>query len=417
MFSAGDIAFIIICTILVFFMTPGLSLFYAGMVRRKNTVNTIMSTFFCCGLAIVMWFVMGYSLSFGSDAGGLGIIGNLENAFFNGVSAFEAGPYADNIPGALYALFQLMFCVITPAIIVGSVSGRMRFPAVFVFVALWLLLVYYPLAHMVWGDNGLIQNFGAIDFAGGNVIHISSGVSGLVASILVGARKGYGVKEYHPHSVPLFFIGAAILWAGWFAFNGGCALGANELAVQAIGNTAIASAAAMLSWMLIEVLLYRKVTLMGSATGAIVGLVAITPGAGYVPFWSAIIIGALVSPICYLAITKIKRKLGYDDAVDAFGCHGVGGIWGGIATGIFASPAINEAVQWNGLVFGDYHQLLAQLGAIGISVAYAAVVTTVIIVVLKQVMRVRATEEEEALGMDISEHSEQAYPAFSGIDQ
>ncbi len=417
MFSAGDIAFIIICTILVFFMTPGLSLFYAGMVRRKNTVNTIMSTFFCCGLAIVMWFVMGYSLSFGSDAGGLGIIGNLENAFFNGVSAFEAGPYADNIPGALYALFQLMFCVITPAIIVGSVSGRMRFPAVFVFVALWLLLVYYPLAHMVWGDNGLIQNFGAIDFAGGNVIHISSGVSGLVACILVGARKGYGVKEYHPHSVPLFFIGAAILWAGWFAFNGGCALGANELAVQAIGNTAIASAAAMLSWMLIEVLLYRKVTLMGSATGAIVGLVAITPGAGYVPFWSAIIIGALVSPICYLAITKIKRKLGYDDAVDAFGCHGVGGIWGGIATGIFASPAINEAVQWNGLVFGDYHQLLAQLGAIGISVAYAAVVTAAIIVVLKQVMRVRATEEEEALGMDISEHSEQAYPAFSGIDQ
>nr|WP_172611231.1 ammonium transporter [Eubacterium limosum] len=417
MFNAGDIAFVLVCTIFVFFMTPGLSLFYSGMVRRKNTINTIMSTVFCCGLAIVMWFVCGYSLSFGPDAFGLGIIGDFSNAFFNGVSAFEAGPYVDNIPGALFAIFQLMFCVITPAIIVGSLSGRMRFPATFVFVGVWLLLVYYPLAHMVWGDGGLIDSFGAVDFAGGNVIHISSGVSGLVACIILGARKGYGIKEYHPHNIPMFFMGAAILWAGWFAFNGGCALGANELAVQAVVNTAISSAAAMLSWMLMEVLLYKKVTLMGSVTGGIVGLVAITPGAGFVPFWSAIIIGALVSPICYFAMTKVKAKFGYDDSLDAFGCHGVGGIWGGIATGIFAQSSINPVAQWNGLAFGDYHLFLAQLVAILISVVYSAVLTAVIMLVLKKVMKVRVSPEDEALGLDITEHAEQAYPAFSGIDQ
>jgi Amt family ammonium transporter len=402
---------------LVFLMTPGLALFYAGMVRRKNTINTLMSVVFCCGLATVMWFLFGYSLSFGPDAGGFGFIGDLSYALFNNTSTTEAGFYATNIPSALFAIFQLVFCIITPAIIVGSLSGRMKFSALFLFVGFWLLLVYYPLAHMVWGEGGFILGFGAVDFAGGNVIHISSGISGLVACIILGSRKGYGIKAYHPHNIPLFFIGGAILWAGWFAFNGGCALGANALAIQAVVNSLIASSAAMMSWMLLETILFKKVTVMGAVTGAIVGLVAITPAAGFVPFWAALIIGALVSPICHFAMTKIKQKFGYDDSLDAFGCHGIGGIWGGIATGLFAQSAINPLAQWNGLVYGDVLLFVAQLKAISISVLYSAVMTAIIMLVLKKVMTIRASQEEESLGLDISEHSEVAYPAFSGIDQ
>ncbi|MBC3889951.1 ammonium transporter [Acetobacterium paludosum] len=417
MFNSGDIAFIAICSMLVFFMTPGLGLFYAGMVRRKNAINTIMSVMFCCGLATVMWFVFGYSLSFGPDAGGFGVIGNLSNVFFHGVSATEPGPYASTIPGALYAVFQLVFCIVTPAIVVGSLSGRMKFSALFVFVTAWLILVYYPMAHMVWSKGGLIAGLGAVDFAGGYVIEISSGISGLVACIILGTRKGYGIQSYHPHNIPLFVIGGGILWVGWFAFNGGSALGANELAVQAIVNTMIASAAAMLSWMLIETVLYKKVTVMGAMTGSIVGLVAITPGAGFVPFEAALFIGGIVSPICFFFLSKVKEKFAYDDALDAFGCHGISGIWGVIATGLFAKTAINPVAQWNGLFFGDTKLFNAQMMALGISVIYSAVMTGAIMLILKKVMTIRVSPEEEALGLDISEHSESAYPAFSGIDQ
>lgn len=417
MINSGDVAFVLISSMLVFFMTPGLGLFYAGMVRRKNVINTLMSVVFCCGLATVMWFAVGYSISFGEDVGGLGVIGNLSNVFFNGVSATEAGPYAANIPEALFAFFQLMFCIITPAILVGALSGRMRFSALFIFIAVWLLLVYYPLAHMVWGIGGFIAGLGAVDFAGGNVIHISSGVSGLIACIILGTRKGYGIQSYHPHNIPMFFTGGAILWVGWFAFNGGSALAANGLAVQAVVNSMISSAAAMLSWMLIETVLYKKVTVMGAVTGAIIGLVAITPGAGFVPFSAALVIGALVSPICFFFMTKVKQKFGYDDALDAFGCHGIGGIWGGIATGLFAQSAINPIAQWDGLFFGATELLVAQLMAVGISIIYSAVMTAGIMLVLKKVMNIRVSPEAEALGLDISEHSEQGYPAFSGIDQ
>ncbi len=417
MINSGDVAFVLISSMLVFFMTPGLGLFYAGMVPRKNTINMLMSVVFVCGMATVMWFAFGYSIAFGPDAGGFGVVGNLSNAFFSGVSATEAGPYANNIPGALFAIFQLMFCIITPAILVGSLTGRMKFSALFIFVTVWLMLVYYPLAHMVWGQGGFIAGFGAVDFAGGNVIHISSGVSGLVACIILGSRKGYGIKSYHPHNIPLFFIGGAILWVGWFAFNGGSALAANGLAVQAVVNSMIASAAAMMSWMLIETFLYKKVTVMGAVTGAIIGLVAITPGAGFVPFGAALAIGALVSPICLFFMTKVKQKFGYDDSLDAFGCHGIGGIWGGIATGLFAQSAINPVAQWNGLFFGETQLFVAQLIAIGISVLYSATMTALIMFVLKKVITIRVTPAEEALGLDISEHAEQAYPAFSGIDQ
>ncbi|WP_286946407.1 ammonium transporter [Acetobacterium sp. UBA5834] len=417
MINSGDVAFVLIGSMMVFFMTPGLGLFYGGMVRRKNVINTLMSVLFCCGLATVMWFAIGYSISFGEDVGGLGVVGNLSNAFFSGVSATEAGPYAANIPGALFAVFQLMFCIITPAILVGALEGRMKFSAMFVFIAFWLLLVYYPLAHMVWGLGGFIAGLGAVDFAGGNVIHISSGVSGLIACIILGKRKGYGILAYHPHNIPMVFTGGAILWVGWFAFNGASALAANGLAVQAMGNTMIASAAAMLSWMLMESILYKKVTVLGAVTGAVIGLVAITPGSGFVPFGAALVIGALVSPICLFFMTKVKQKFGYDDSLDAFGCHGIGGIWGGIATGLFAQSAINPIAQWDGLFFGATELFVAQLMAVGISVIYSAAMTTVIMLVLKKVMTIRVSPEAEALGLDISEHSEQGYPAFSGIDQ
>jgi Amt family ammonium transporter len=417
MINSGDVAFVIISSMLVFFMTPGLSLFYGGMVRRKNVINTIMSVVFCCGLATVMWFVFGYSVAFGEDVGGLGVVGNLSNAFFSGISGTDPGPYASNIPGALFAIFQLMFCIITPAILVGALSGRMKFSALFIFVAAWLTLVYYPLAHMVWGLGGFIAGFGAVDFAGGNVIHISSGVSGLIAAIILGKRKGYGIQAYHPHNIPMFVTGGAILWVGWFAFNGGSALAANGLAVQAVVNSMIASGTAMLSWMLIESFIYKKVTVMGAITGAIIGLVAITPGAGFVPFAASLVIGALVSPICFFFMTKVKQKFGYDDSLDAFGCHGIGGIWGGIATGIFAQTAINPVAKWDGLFFGSTQLFTAQLMAVSISVIYSAVMTAVIMLVLKKVMDIRVSSEAEALGLDISEHSEQGYPAFSGIDQ
>ncbi|WKY48200.1 ammonium transporter [Eubacteriaceae bacterium ES3] len=417
MLNSGDMAFMMICAMLVFFMTPGLALFYGGMVRRKNVINTLMSVVFCCGVATILWFLFGFSVAFAPDAGGLGFIGDFSHAFFNGISATEAGDYAEGIPGALFAIFQLMFCIITPAILVGALSGRMRFKAMFIFVAVWLTLVYFPLAHMVWGEGGLILNLGAVDFAGGNVIHISSGVSGLVACLFLGSRKGYGIRSYHPHNIPLFLIGGAILWVGWFAFNGGSALAADGLAVQAIVNSMLSSAAAMMSWMAIEGLLYKKTTLMGAVTGAIIGLVAITPGAGFVPFWSAPIIGALVSPICFFFMTKVKLHFGYDDALDAFGCHGIGGIWGGIATGLFAQTSINPVAQWNGLFFGDTKLFIAQILAIVITIAYATIITAVIMFVLKKVMEIRVSTESEDIGLDIGEHSEQAYAAFSGIDQ
>lgn len=417
MINSGDVAFILICTMLVFFMTPGLALFYAGMVRRKNVLNTIMSVVFCCGLATVMWYAVGYSISFGPDLGGFGIIGDFSNVFFRGISASEPGPYASNIPGQLFAIFQMVFCMVTPAIVVGSLSGRMRFSALFIFVTFWLLLVYYPMAHMVWGQGGLIAGLGAVDFAGGFVIEISSGISGLVACIILGSRKGYGIKSYHPHNIPLFVIGGAILWVGWFAFNGGSALAANGLAVHAVVTTLLASAAAMLTWMLVEMVVYKKVTLMGAITGSIVGLVSITPGAGFVPTEAALFIGGMVSPICFFFLTKVKVKFGYDDTLDAFGCHGISGIWGVIATGLFAQSAINPVAQWDGLFFGDTQLFVAQITALLIAVIYSGVMTAVIMLILKKVMAIRVSPEAEAQGLDISEHSEQGYPAFSGIDQ
>jgi Amt family ammonium transporter len=413
--NTGDTAFILVSTALVFFMTPGLALFYGGMVKRKNVLSTIMASFFIAGLASVLWVLIGYSLSFGKDVGG--IIGNLDWALFRGVSGQPNADYAATIPHTLFAAFQMMFAIITPALITGALVERMKFSSLFIFVGVWSIVVYYPLAHMMWGVGGLLKNLGAIDFAGGNVVHISSGVSAVVAAIILGKRKGYGVTSSQPHNIPLVFIGSAILWFGWFGFNAGSALGSGELAVHALLTTNTSAAMALLSWMLVEKITRGKPTMLGAATGAVVGLVAITPGAGFVPIWASLIIGAAVSPICYFAMSYLKPKFGYDDALDAFGCHGMGGIWGGIATGIFAKSSINPVAQWDGLIFGETRLFVAQLISIGVTIVFAAVGTAVIMSVIKLVMKqVRVAPREEAEGLDVSQHGESAYPSFMGMD-
>ncbi|MCE5221326.1 MAG: ammonium transporter [Clostridium sp.] len=411
--NLGDSSFILICSAMVLLMTPGLAFFYGGMVRRKNVLNTLMSSFFICGLASVMWVLIGYSLSFGNDFHG--IIGGLNFLGFNGVGA-DPSAYAPTIPQELFAAFQMMFAIITPALITGSLVGRMKFSALFIFVGVWSLLVYYPMAHMVWGAGGLISSLGAVDFAGGNVVHISSGISGLVACIMLGKRRGHGMISYRPHNIPFVVLGAALLWFGWFGFNAGSALGAGPLAVHAFMTTNTAAAAAMLSWMLIEKVKHGKPTLLGAATGAVVGLVAITPGAGFVPLLASIVIGIVVSPICFFFMEKVKAKFGYDDALDAFGCHGIGGVWGGIATGLFGQTAINPVAQWNGLFYGDTKLFIAQIMSIAITIIFAGVMTFLIIKVMKLFMDIRVGSSEEADGLDVAEHGETAYPAFNGLD-
>ena len=412
--NLGDCAFVFISTVLVFLMTPALALFYGGMVRRKNTLNTMMSVFFICGIASLLWVVIGYSLSFGTDHGG--IIGGFNHLFFNGVGENPNSSYASTVPEGLFAAFQMMFAIITPAVVCGSLSERMKFSALFIFIIAWSFVVYYPLAHMVWGQGGFLRELGAIDFAGGNVVEISSGISGLVACIVLGKRRGYGLMSYKSHNVPFVVLGAGLLWFGWFGFNAGSAYSINGIAVHAFMTTNTSAATALLSWMLIEKVKYGKTTIMGAATGAIIGLVAITPGAGYVPIWASIIIGGLISPICFFFISKVKAKFGYDDALDAFGCHGISGIWGGIATGLFANRSINPAIKWNGLVYGETKLFGVQLISIVISILVAAVGTFVIMSVLKKFKTIRVSQADEAQGLDISEHSESAYPAFTGLD-
>lgn len=402
-----------ICTALVFFMTPGLAFFYGGLVRRKNVCNTMMACVAIMGLSVLLWTMFGYSLSFGGNHAG--IIGDFRWAFLNDVG-WEAGPYADTIPHLVFAAFQMMFAMITPALITGAVVGRMRFKALFAFIALWSFLVYYPMAHMVWGEGGFLAAIGSVDFAGGNVVHISSGVSALVLATYLGRRKGYEKTSYRIHNIPFVVLGASLLWFGWFGFNAGSALAADGLAAHAFMTSAISSAAALVSWMLIDVIKDGKPTLVGASTGLVVGLVAITPGAGFVPIWSSYIIGTLVSPICYFTMNFIKHKLKIDDALDAFGCHGIGGVWGGIATGLFAKTSINSVARWDGLVFGNVHLFVAQVLSIIITAAVAVVGTLICIGIIRIFTPLRVDQKEEALGLDISQHGENAYPSFNGFD-
>lgn len=411
--NTGNTAFMMICTALVFFMTPGLAFFYGGLVQRKNVCNTMMACVAIMGLSVLLWTMFGYSLSFGGNHAG--IIGDFHWAFLNDVG-WEAGPYADTIPHLVFAAFQMMFAMITPALITGAVVGRMRFKALFAFIALWSFLVYYPMAHMVWGEGGFLAAIGSVDFAGGNVVHISSGVSALVLATYLGRRKGYEKTSYRIHNIPFVVLGASLLWFGWFGFNAGSALAADGLAAHAFMTSAISSAAALVSWMLIDVIKDGKPTLVGASTGLVVGLVAITPGAGFVPIWSSYIIGTLVSPICYFTMNFIKHKLKIDDALDAFGCHGIGGVWGGIATGLFAKTSINSVARWDGLVFGNVHLFVAQVLSIIITAAVAVVGTLICIGIIRIFTPLRVDQKEEALGLDISQHGENAYPSFNGFD-
>lgn len=413
MMNAGDTGFMLICTAFVFFMTPGLAFFYGGLVRRKNVVNTMMACGAIMGLSVVMWTLFGYSLAFGGNHGG--IIGDLRWFALNGVG-WEPGPYADTIPHLVFVAFQMMFAMITPALITGAVVGRMRFKALFFFVAIWSLIVYYPMAHMVWGDGGFLAAIGSVDFAGGNVVHISSGVSALVLAIYLGQRRGYAKATYRTHNIPFVFLGAAMLWFGWFGFNAGSALKADGLAAHAFMTSSISSACALLTWMLIEVIREGKPTLVGASTGLVIGLVAITPGAGFVPVWASFIIGILVSPICYFTVILLKQKLKIDDALDAFGCHGIGGIWGGIATGLFGKSSINSVAKWDGLVFGDYRLFLAQVLSIVITIAVAIVGTLICIGIVRIFTPLRVDPKEELVGLDASQHGENAYPSFNGFD-
>lgn len=413
--NAGDIGFVILCASFVFFMTPGLACFYGGLVRKKNVVNTMMSSIFIIGTAIVMWVLFGYSLSFAPTENG--IIGDLRWLGLNGVSIEEGYTDGAKIPNMVFCAFQMMFAIITPALITGATAGRMKFKSLFIFVVCWTLIVYYPLAHMVWGTGGLLgaDGLGALDFAGGDVVHISSGISALVLCILLGKRCDYERAAYRIHNIPTVVIGASILMFGWFGFNAGSALAADGLAAHAFMTTATSAGAALVSWMLCDIIHNGKPTLIGACTGMVAGLVGITPGAGFVPIWAAIIIGLTTSPVCYIMISFGKKKFGFDDALDAFSCHGTGGIWGGILTGIFAQSSINGA---SGLIEGDVHQFLAQIYGILITVVIAIVGTLICYFVAKVLSggSIRVETKEEMLGLDVTQHGESAYPSFNGLE-
>ena len=413
--DSGNIGFVMLCAAFVFFMTPGLSCFYGGLVRRKNAVNTMFTSVVTIATGIVMWMLIGYSLSFGPDHGG--VIGDFSWFGLEGVSLTEPYVEGQGIPNMVFCLFQMMFAVITPALITGSVAGRMKFKSLFVFLVLWSLVVYYPMAHMVWADGGFLAKIGSVDFAGGNVVHISSGITALTLCILLGKRYDYKRANYKIHNMPMVALGAFILLFGWFGFNAGSALAADGLAAHAFVTTAVSSAAAMLSWMFCDVVVNKKPTFVGACTGMVAGLVGITPGAGFVPIWAALIIGLTTSPICFFMISWVKEKFGYDDALDAFGCHGVGGIWGGICTGLICKVSINHIGQGNGLFFGDTKLFLMQLASIGITIVVSVAGTLICYGITRLVTgKIRVTEREERVGLDRSQHGESAYPSFNGLD-
>lgn len=409
--DTGDTSFLLVSTALVMLMTPGLALFYGGMVRKKNVLSTIMYSFIVLGIISIQWVLVGYTLSFGPDVGGL--IGNFDWFGLAGVGMDPNPDYAATIPALIFMGFQLMFAIITPALVSGSVAERMRFPAFVLFIILWATLVYDPLAHAVWGNGGFLRKLGALDFAGGNVVHINSGFSGLVAAIVLGKRKGLGKGHMVPHHIPMTVLGASLLWFGWFGFNAGSALGANGLAANAFMATNSAAAGAMISWVVVEWLHRGKPTLFGAASAAVVGLVAITPAAGYVSVLSSIVIGVIAAPASYFAMAVLKKKFGYDDALDAFGCHAIGGIVGSLSIGLFASKAINPAGA-DGLIFGNPTQLGIQALSIVITIAYSVVGTFLILKFVGLFTKLRASDEEEEIGLDLSQHGEEAYPDFIG---
>jgi Amt family ammonium transporter len=403
--NTGDTAFILISSALVMLMTPGLALFYGGMVRGKNVLGTIMQSFIILGIITLEWVLWGYSTAFGPDHGG--IIGGLDWFGLSGVGMEPHKTYGPTVPHIAFMVFQCMFAVITPALITGAFAERMKFSAFLLFTLLWATFVYNPLAHWVWGSGGWMAKMGALDFAGGTVVHISSGISALAAAMLVGRRLGYGHTAYIPHNVPMTITGAALLWFGWFGFNAGSALAANGLAASAFVVTHIASAVAALSWILMETLHRGKPTTLGAASGAVAGLVAITPGSGFVGPMAAVIIGLLGGAICYGGVL-LKSRLGYDDSLDVVGIHGLGGTWGALATGLFASKAINDAGS-DGLFFGNPSQFFIQLVSVVATMVFAFVMTLILLKIVDLVLGLRVGEEDEEKGLDITLHNEKGY--------
>lgn len=406
----GDTAWVLISAALVFIMTPAVALFYGGMVRSKNVLSTIMQSMFILGIVSVEFILIGYTMAFGADVNGL--IGDLSKVGLTGVGykILEGG----TIPELAFVAFQCMFAALTPALITGAFAERMKFKGFVLLMLLWAIFIYNPMAHWVWG-GGFLAQLGALDFAGGLVIHILSGVSGLTICILLGKRHGYGKSAMVPHNIPMTVLGASILWIGWFGFNAGSALGANELAANAFVVTHVAAASGLLGWTLIEWIRHGKPTVIGAVSGAVAGLVAITPAAGYVTILPSVAIGLIGGIICYTAVAVVKAKIGYDDSLDAFGVHGVGGVWGAIATGLWATTSVNPDGA-NGLFYGETDLFFAQIISIGVAVIFAVFGSIVLYKLVNAIVSLRADDSEEISGLDLVEHGERGYNTgvFSG---
>ena len=404
--DTGDTAWVLVSTALVLAMTaPGVALFYGGMVRSKNALSVILQSFIILCLISVQWVLWGYSLAFGPDIGG--ITGSLAWIGLNGVGLEPNPDYAATIPHQAFMIFQMLFAVITPALITGAFADRVKFSSFLLFILLWATFIYDPLAHWVWGVGGWVRNLGALDFAGGTVVHISSGVAGLACALVIKKRLGLGKDSMHPHNLPMTILGASLLWFGWFGFNAGSALAAGSLATSAFVATNTATAAAALAWMIAEWIYRGKPSALGAASGAVAGLVAITPASGFVGPISSIWIGIGAGVLCYTAV-MLKPLFGYDDALDAVGVHGIGGTWGALATGLFASKAVNSAGA-DGLFFGNPAQLGIQAVAVLITWVFVFVGTLIILAIVGGIMGLRVSEEEERIGLDLSQHDEKAY--------
>ena len=401
--SAGDTAWVLAASALVMLMTPGLAFFYGGMVRRKNVLGVLMQCMGTLAIVSVLWVLYAYSLAFGK---GNAFIGGLDWAGLNGVGQDANADYAATIPHLAFMIFQAMFAIITPALVIGAFAERVKFSAFIAFIVLWLTFVYCPICHMVWAVHGWVRDMGALDFAGGTVVHMNAGVAGLVTALYLGKRLG--IDKPSLHNVPFVVLGGALLWFGWFGFNAGSALAANGLAASAFVVTNTAAAAAALSWAILEWIFSGKPTMFGTITGAIAGLVAITPASGFVDVGGSLWIGFLVSVFCYFAVSVIKPKFGYDDSLDAFGVHGIGGFWGAIATGIFATKAVNSAGA-DGLLLGNPQQVWSQFVAAMVTAVYSGIATWVICFVVDKLFGMRVKPEEETMGLDLTQHHERAY--------
>ncbi|WP_455381537.1 ammonium transporter [Salinispira pacifica] len=412
--DSGNTAWMLVASALVLLMTiPGLAFFYGGLVRRKNVLNVLMQCFIITAVVSLQWFTFGYSLAFSDSSGSLSaFIGDLRWAFMNGIGINDPSPYfisqeLARVPHLVFALFQSMFAVITPALIIGAFAERMKFGGFVLFTILWSTFVYDPIAHWVWSADGWLFKLGALDFAGGTVVHMNSGIAALVAAIVLGRRRYYANHPTPPHNIPFVVLGAALLWFGWFGFNAGSGIAADGLAGSAFLATHLGTSAAVVAWVIMDRIFHGKPTVLGAATGAVAGLVAITPAAGFVTVGGAMAVGFIASVICWVMVSLVKQKLGYDDALDAFGVHGIGGTWGAIATGLFAAPVVQSAAS--GAFYGNPRQLLIQLAGAGATIVWSFAVTFVLLKITQATVGIRVSDAEEDIGLDLTQHNEKAY--------